>query len=160
LSRWGIVGILAFALHAPTGALAAASSSVRANVTAIVPGDRAATRTLLKAEYDLTKATLASALAVDAAEARAAEALGHECKGVLEGAPDESVIEEEGPSASKPKPSGRAQGERARSEQEKQTIELEIDETIFAAADRVLRRPYEAFCQGRLRIDPVAPVEN
>jgi len=145
LSRWGIVGILAFTLPAPAGAMAAAGPSGLARVAAIAPGDRAATHTLLKAEYELAKATLASALAVDAAEARAAEALGHECKGVLEGAPDESVIEEEGPSASKPKPSGRAQGERARSEQEKQTIDLEIDETIFAAADRVLRRPYEAF---------------
>ncbi len=55
------------------------------------------------------------------------------------------MLEEEGPSASGPRLSGRAQGERARSEQEKQTIDLEIDETISAAAYRVLRGPYEAF---------------
>jgi hypothetical protein len=141
LSRWVIVGILAVTLLAPAGALAAAGPSVRA----IAPGDRTATRTLLKAEYELAKATLARALAVDAAAARAAEALGHGCKGVLDGAPDESAIEEEGPFASGPRLSGRAQGERARSEQEKQTIDLEIDETIFTAAYRVVRRPYEAF---------------
>jgi hypothetical protein len=108
-------------------------------------GDRAATRTLLKATYIFARATLARTPAVEAAEARAAEALGHECKGVLAGAPEESVTEEEGPFASGPRLSGHAQGERARSEQEKQTIDLEIYETIFAAADRVVRRPYEAF---------------
>lgn len=145
LSRWVTVGILAFTLPAPAGALAAAGPSGRASVVATAPGDRAATQTLLKAEYELVKATLASTLAVEAAEARAAEALGHECKDVLEGAPDESVTEEEGPLASGPSLSGRAQGERARSEQEKQTIDLEIDETIFAAAYNVVRRPYEAF---------------
>lgn len=144
LSRWVIVGILASALSAPAGALAGGLSE-RAGVAATAPGDRAATHTLLRAEYELVKATLASTLAIEAAEARAAEALGQECKGVLEGVPDESVIEEEGPLASGPRLSGRAQGERARSEQEKQAIDLEIDETIFAAAHRVVREPYEAF---------------
>lgn len=144
-SRWVVVGILAFALPAPTGAFAAAGPSGRANGAATAPGDRAATRTLLNAEYELVKATLARNVAVESAVARAAEAVGHECKGVLDGAPDESAIEEEGPLASEPRLSGHAQGERARSEQEKQTIDLEIGETIFAAAYRVLRGPDESF---------------
>jgi hypothetical protein len=64
---------------------------------------------------------------------------------VLRGAPDESALEEEGPSASTPTLSGRARGELARSELEKQTIDGEISETIFAPADRVLRGPYDAY---------------
>lgn len=137
--------MLAFALPAPTGALAAAGPSERMSVAATASGDRAATHALLKAEYELAKARLARTSAVEVAVGRAAEALGHECKGVLEGAPDESVIEEEGPFASKPRLSGRAQGERARSEQEKQTIDLEINKTISEPAHRILRGPYEAF---------------
>ncbi|HSZ13248.1 MAG TPA: hypothetical protein VK790_04355 [Solirubrobacteraceae bacterium] len=112
---------------------------------ATMPGDRVATRMLLASEYELAKADLASTPAIETAEARAAGTVGHECQGVLEGAPDESVIEEEGPLVPEPKLSGRAQGERARSEQEKQTIDLELAETIFAAAYRVVRRPYRAF---------------
>ncbi len=140
-----MVGMLVFALAVPTGTLAAAGPSDRASVATTVPGDLAATHTLVMAEYELAKASLALAPAGEVALARAAEALGHECKGVLEGAPNESAIEEEGPFASGPTLSGRAQGERARSEREKQTIDLEIDETISAPAYRVLRRPYEAF---------------
>jgi len=140
-----VVGILAFALTTPAGALAAAPSEP-VGVVATAPGDGAATRMLLMAEYELAKATLAHAVAARSAVARAAEALGQECKDVLDGAPDESVIEEEeGPFASRPTLSGRVQGERARSEREQQTIDLEIDKTIFAAAYRVLRGPYEAF---------------
>ena len=74
LSRWVVVGVLAFALPAPTGAFAAAGPSGRANVAATAPGDRAATHTLLNAEYELVKATLARAVAAEAAAARAAEA--------------------------------------------------------------------------------------
>jgi hypothetical protein len=91
------------------------------------------------------KATRDRIRASAAAVVRAGEALGRECKGVLRGAPDRVVVEGEGPLASKPKPSGRAQGERARSARQKRTIDLEIDETIFAAAYRVLRDPFEAF---------------
>jgi len=116
-----------------------------ARVAAIAPSDRAATHTLLKAEYELAKTELASTAGTEAAEVRAADGLGQECKGVLAGVPDPSVVEEEGPLSSAPKFSGRVQGERARSELEKDTIEQEIDETIFAAAGRVVRRPYEAF---------------
>ncbi len=158
-SRWVVVGILAFALTTPAGALAAASEPV--GVVATAPGDRAATRTLLKAEYELAKATLTHAVAARAAVARAAEGLGHECKGVLDGAPDESVIEEEeGPLASRPRLSGRTQGERARSEHEKQTIDLEIDETLFAAADRILRGPYQAFIATAERLTWSDPTIN
>jgi hypothetical protein len=145
LCGWIIVGMLAVVLLWPAGAFAADGASGRAGVGAIAPGDRDATHKLLEAEYELVKATLASAPAVEAAEARASAALGHECKGVLAGAPDESALEEEGPPASWPTLSGRVQGERARSEQEKQTITLEIEETIFTAAYRVVRDHYEAF---------------
>lgn len=107
LSRWVIVAILAFTLPAPAGALAAASPSGR-RVAAIAPVDRAATDTLLNAEYELAKATQATIRTIGAVEARAAEELSHECKGVLDGVPDGSVIEEEGPSASEPRLSGRA----------------------------------------------------
>jgi hypothetical protein len=144
-SRWIVVGILAFAVAAPAGALAAAGPSEPAGVAAAALADRAATQTLLEAEYELAKANLARVQAAEASAARAAEVLGHECKGVLRGAPDESVLEEEGPLASEPRLSGRAQGERARSEQEKRTIGLEIDETIGAAADRVRSGPFEVF---------------
>jgi hypothetical protein len=152
LSRCVIVGILASTLPAPAVAVAAAAQRGRMSTAATTPDDRAATHTLLKAKYELTRTTLASTLAIEAAEARAAKALGHECKGVLEGVPDESVIEEEGPLASAPRLSGRAQGERARSEKEKQTIDLEIDETIFAAAYGVVRRPYEVFIAAAERL--------
>ena len=144
LSRWIIVAILAFVLLAPDGASAAAELTDQASVTT-ASSDRSATQAFLKARYELAKATLASTLAIEAVGARAAEAIGHECMGALVGAPDESVIEEEGPLASEPALSGRAQGERARSEQEKQTIELEIYETIFAPAYGVIRRPFETF---------------
>lgn len=141
-SRRVILAVLAFGLVAPSNTLAAADSTTIATTAS---GDRAATRALLEADYRLTKATLTRFQPARAAEARAAEALGRECKGVLHGAPDESVIEEEGPSVQQPRLSGRAQGERARSEQEKQKIGEEINETIFAAADRVLRDPYDAY---------------
>ena len=145
-SRWVVVGMLSIALVAPTGALAAGSPSGHANVTATSsPSDRAATQALLNADYDLEKAIVSRATAVVAASARAAGALGEECKGVLRGVPDQEAIDEEGPLAPTPKLSGRVQGERARSEQEKQTIELEIAETIFAAGDRVLRGPFDAY---------------
>jgi hypothetical protein len=136
---------LVFLLHAPADAFAAAGPGGRADAALPTLGDQAATRTLLEADYQLAKATRARILAVQAADGRAAEALGRECEGVLHGVPDESVIEEEGPSASRPKLSGRAQGERARSEHEKQTITMEIDETSFAAGYRVLRGPYETY---------------
>jgi hypothetical protein len=58
------------------------------------------------------------------------------------------VIEEEGPYASAPKLSGRVQGERARSEQEKQTI----DDAIVVAGYRVVRGPYEAFIAAAERL--------
>lgn len=141
-----VIGILAFAaLPASAGALAAFGSRERASVAASTPGDRSATHTLLSAEEVLAKAILARTVAIEAAVVRGAKALGHECKGVLRGAPDESVLEEEGPSASTPTLSGRAQGELARSELEKQTIDLEISETSFAPVDRVLRSPYNAY---------------
>jgi hypothetical protein len=159
-SRWVVVGILAFVLPAPAEALAAVGPSGRASIAATSPGDRAATHMFLEAEYELVKAALASTLAVEATEARAAEALGDECKDVLEGAPDESVIEEEGPSASAPTLSGHAQGERARSEKQKQTIDLEIDETIVAAAFRIVRDPYEAFIATAERLTWSDPTIN
>ena len=53
LSRWVVVGILAFAFLAPTGAFAAARPSGRANVATTAPGDRAATHALLKANTSL-----------------------------------------------------------------------------------------------------------
>lgn len=55
------------------------------------------------------------------------------------------MLEEEGPPSSWPKVSGRVQGERVRSEHEKQVIEVEIDDTIFTAADRVVRGPLERY---------------
>jgi hypothetical protein len=55
------------------------------------------------------------------------------------------MLEEEGASARRPALSGRAQGELARSELEKQTIDLEINETIFAPVYRVLHGPYDAY---------------
>jgi hypothetical protein len=137
--------VLAFALHASPDVLAAAGPSERSGVAATAPGDRAATHLLLEADYRLAKVTLARALPVGVAEGRAAHALGRECKGALRGAPDGAAVEEEGSLASSPTLSGRAQGERARSEQEEQTIDLEIDETIAAAFYRVLRGPYEAY---------------
>jgi hypothetical protein len=93
LSRWAVVGMLAFALSAAIEASAAAAPSERASVAAIAPGDQAATHALLKAEYELPKAFLVRSVALEAPEARAAEALGRECKGVRRGAPGESVIE-------------------------------------------------------------------
>ena len=70
------------------------------------------------------------------------------------------MSEEEGPFASGPRLSGRAQGERARSEQEKQTIDLEIAETISAAAHRVLRGPYESFIATANRLGWSDPTIN
>ena len=134
--------VIACAFAAPAGALAAADTTT---VVATASGDQAATHALLQADYRLAKATLAHALATEDAVARTAQVLGRECKGVLRGAPDESVLEEEGPSAPRPRPSGRVRGERARSEQEKQKISGAINETIFAAAYRVLRDPYDAY---------------
>lgn len=55
------------------------------------------------------------------------------------------MLEEEGPSASRPRLSGRARGELARSELEKQTIDAEISERFSAVTYRVLRRPYETY---------------
>lgn len=131
--------MFAFALAAPPGGLAAARAAGAA------ASDQAATSTLLKAEYELVKATLARVGALEAAGAQAAKTLGDECRGVLAGAPEESVLAEEGPRTSQPKLSGRAQGEQARSELEKQTIDKEIGETLVGAADRVLRGHFDAF---------------
>ncbi len=151
--RWVVAGLVAFALAGSTGASAAVGSleGAAAPVPA-VSGDQAATRALLHAEYELLKAILARLRPADAAVARAAKALGSECSGVLGGAPDEGVIEEEAPPRSRPRLSGRVQGERARSEQEKRTIDAEIDETIFAAAGRVLRGPYDAYIATATRL--------
>lgn len=107
LGCWVVVGLLALAVAAPTGASAAVGARGRATVVVVsASGDRAATRALLNAEYGLLEATLARLRRTDA------------------------------------KLSGRVQGECARSEREGRTIEEEIDETIFVAADRVLRGPY------------------
>lgn len=122
--RWLVLAIFAFVLVAPAGALAVASGSQRVTVATTTPRDRAATHMLLKAEYELAKATLARVQATEDAVAGAAEALGDECKGVLRGAPNHSVIEEEVPPRSTSKLSGHAQGERARSELEERTIYL------------------------------------
>jgi hypothetical protein len=140
-SHWIVVGIFALVLAA------SATTSAQAGVAAVTAaGDRTATHKLLKADYELVKANLARDGAAEAAVDQAAKALGHECKGALRGVPDGSMIEEEdGPSESPPRLSGRTQGEHARSELEKQTIDLEIDETILAAGDRVLRGPDDAY---------------
>lgn len=143
--RWVVAGLLAFVLAMPAGASGAAGPVERA--TAAVPtvsGDQAATRALLDAEYELLKATLARSRSTDAAVAHAAKVLGDECRGALRGVPDESVIEEE-PPRSRPRFSAGVQGERARSEHEKSTIDLEIDKTIVAAGARVLHGSYDAY---------------
>jgi hypothetical protein len=137
--RWLTLLILAFTLAASSQALAAA------RIAQAVTSDQAATSKLLKAEYELVKATLARVDALETAGARAAKALGHECRNVLAGVPEESTLEEEGPRAAQPKLSGRAQGELARTDLEKQTIDMEIGETLIGAADRVLRSPIDAF---------------
>jgi hypothetical protein len=144
-SRWGMVAVLAFMLVATPGTPAAASAGGQTGIKYVASGDRAATLVLLKAEYELTKATVDDIPAVDAALTQAANALGHECRGALRGAPDESAIGESGPPASKPRLSGRAQGEHARSELEWQMISLEIGDTLSVTAGRVLRGPYDAF---------------
>lgn len=141
-----VVGVITwFALLAASSLPAIANSNLRATVAIATPGDRAATQALIEAEYRLAKAILLRASATETALARAAKALGKECKGALRGGPDESVLEEEGPSAPRPRLSGRAQGELARSELEKQAIEIEISEQLSTAADRILRQPYEAY---------------
>jgi hypothetical protein len=143
--RWVVAGLLALALAVPTGASAAAGPLKRATpAVPTVSGDQAATRALLHAEYELLQATLARSRSTDAAVARAAKVLGDECRGALRGVPDESVVEEE-PPRSRPRFSVRVQGERARSEHEKSTIDLEIDETVVAAGARVLRGSYDAY---------------
>jgi hypothetical protein len=139
---WTAIAILASVLQVATSASAALGSTARIAVAA--PNDRAATQALLEADYRLAKSILVHFDATEAALARAAKTLGDECQGVLRGGPDESVLEE-GPSASRPRLSGRAQGELARSELEKQTIDVEISESLSAATDRVLRRSYEAY---------------
>lgn len=140
---WTAIAILASVLLVATSTSTALSST--APIAVAAPNDRAATQALLEADYRLAKAILVHFGATEAALARAAKTLGDECKGVLRGGPDESVLEEEGPSASRPRLSGRAQGELARSELEKQTIDVEISERFSAATDRVLRRPYKAY---------------
>lgn len=50
-SCWVVIGVLAFVLAGPIGAPAAAGTSVRAGAAATATGDRAATHTLLIAEY-------------------------------------------------------------------------------------------------------------
>lgn len=140
---WAVTVIVWFGLLAAASVPASASSTVRA--AAAPADDRAATQALIEAEYRLAKATLVRAGSTEAALARAAKTLGKECKGVLRGGPDESVLEEDGPPASRPRLSGRARGELARSELEKQTIEVEISEQLSTAADHVLRGPYEAY---------------
>jgi hypothetical protein len=148
-----VVGTLAFAVLGAPASASTVGPKERASVTTAAPdGDRAATHAFLKADEELAKGILARTSTVEAAVTQAANTLGHECRGVLRGAPDESVLEEEGPSAPRPKLSGRAQGELARSELEKQTIEGEISETIFASVRRVLRGHYDAYIStvGRL----------
>jgi len=143
--RWVVAGLLALVLAVPAGASGAAGPVERATAAVpIVSGDQAATRALLDAEYELLKAILARSRSTDAAVAHAAKVLGDECRGALRGVPDESVVEEE-PPRSRPRFSGRVQGERARSEHEKSTIDLEIDKTIVAAGARVLHGPYDAY---------------
>ncbi len=152
LGCWAVLLVFVFALHGSDGAWAATGPSGRANIAAGATGDRAATRALLVAGYEFEKGVLARARVALVAESRTAEAIGHECKGVMRGAPVESVGEEEGPFASRPKLSGRVQGERARSEREKQIIGLEINETTFAAYNRVLRASLEAYVAATSRL--------
>lgn len=146
----GVLLVLMFAV--PGGALAAGGASGRGGISATAPGDQAATHALLRAELRLVKAVLAHVSSMEAALASAAKSLGDQCNGVLRGVPDESAPEEEGPLAPKPKPSGRVQGERARSELEKQTIDTEISETLLAAEGRVLRGAYAAYIATAMRL--------
>lgn len=128
-----------------TSALAVSDQRERETAAVAAPGDRSATVKLLEAAYRLTKAVLARVRAVDNAAAVSAEVLGHECRGVLRGAPSEGqVIGAEWP-PSKPRLSGRVQGEQERSKQQMQTTDREIDEMLSVAANRVLRGPYEAY---------------
>jgi hypothetical protein len=106
-SRWVAVAICGFVLAAPTAGRAATGLGLQARVAAITPGDRAATHALLKAEYELMKATLAGEGTAEAAMARVAKALGHECRGVLRGAPRRPVIEVESYRRSTQRLSGR-----------------------------------------------------
>jgi hypothetical protein len=159
-SGWAALAVLTAVLYGSSGALAAIGPGERSGGVAAVSGDGAATRVLLAADYRLAKEILARVVPFGAAQARAARALGRECKGVLRGGPDGAVIEEEGPLASSPTLSGRAQGERARSEREEQTIDSEIEETTFAAVYRVLRGPYEAYIAATDRLTWSNPTVN
>jgi hypothetical protein len=140
----GTLSVIALMLSLPASALAVPGSAKARSAAA--PNDRAATRALLEAEYRLAKATLARARTTEDAAAHAAETIGDECRSVLRGLPSSGAAIEGGPSPRpKPRPSARAQGEHARTELEKRTIDQEIDQTITAKADRDLRDPYDAY---------------
>jgi hypothetical protein len=124
---------------------ASAGAGVGARATVGSSANRAATYELVRDDYKLDEALLAHISALQAAEAVAAEGLGRECRGVLKGAPDELVLEEEGPSAPHPDLSGGLQAERARSEQEKQILEHEVGQALEGEAQVIVRGADETY---------------
>ncbi len=94
------------------------------------PADAAATLAYLRAGYQLEQSILRNAAASRSAAASVSEQLGHECPGVLSGAPDE----EEGPPPSAATTPPRARGERKRTELQLQTIDEELRVAFEASA--------------------------
>ncbi|MGP0102284.1 MAG: hypothetical protein ACLPUT_11785 [Solirubrobacteraceae bacterium] len=126
--RWVSVSLLAVALLWAPASIAA------------TPADTTATHAYLQAVYQLDLAMLRNAAASRSASTTIAERLGDECHGVLAGAP----TEEFGPRAEGPT-TPRARGERQRSELQKQTIEEELELTVYAATYQPDRAAIEAF---------------
>jgi hypothetical protein len=128
--RWCSASLLLLA-----GALLWTPASIAAT-----PADTAATYSYLQAGYQLDEAILQNAPASQSAVATIVERLGHECHGVLAGAPrDEFGPRSNGPATP------RASGERQRSELQMQTIQEEVALTVIAAIYEPDRAASEAF---------------
>jgi hypothetical protein len=104
--------------------------------------DTAATYAYLQAGLQLDQAILRNAAASRSAVATLAERVGHECHGVLAGAPDE---EAKPPSRGSLTP--RARGERQRSELQMVTIEQELRLTTDAALYQPDQAAIEAWAE-------------
>jgi hypothetical protein len=125
--------------------------------TASTPADKAATMSYLQAGYQLAQTLLRNASASRSAVSTLTKDLGHECHGVLAGAPHE------GPGVpTKSSATPRARGERQRGEIQLQTIEEELELTVVAAVyqpDRGTLEVYSARIETLSWSDPrIAPL--
>jgi hypothetical protein len=133
----------------------AAPAAPAAGAAAVSPADRAATHAFLAATYRLDQAIAADTGASKVSGKSVVAQIGHECPGVLSGAPQEEL---EPPLQGPPPPlTPRQEGEHALHRAQLATIQLEVDLALYrgwSAPDQAAQAAFAGAVRGLAWSDP------